>query len=109
MKELGYEGRKDPRVGDLLNKVNSKMSNKHKEIVTEEFNSSNYDDYESLMEELKFLRRAIRDLKEDIQSIVQEELDNLKKEVSIITEGEANDITIILAGNTFKGKIQHTR
>ena len=105
MKNLQYEGTLDPRVEGFMEKVNGKMGEKN--IVYEQTESGVVnDDILTILEELDKIRRLLKNVKREVRSVVQEELDILMSEASLITEGAADELTIMIGNTKFKGKIR---
>lgn len=90
---------------DFLSKIGDKMNETN---MMDESNGNNLQESESyLIEEIRELKQMVRLLRREMKSVVREELDNLKDETTLITEGDAETMHIVLGQHHFKGKVQH--
>lgn len=105
MDNLKYEGQLDPRLDNFMDKISGKMTNKN--IVYEQTNSGNkINEATIILEELDKISRMLHSIKKDIRSVVKEEIEVLMSEATLITEGAADELTIVLGTHKFKGKVK---
>jgi hypothetical protein len=107
--KLSYEGQLDPRLENYYVKLNERMSDNS--MVNEGAQKGGIVSEETLvlLEELDKLTRVVKNLKRDVRKVIQEELDTLMNESTLITEGAADQLTITIGKHTFKGKVKMTK
>lgn len=89
------------QVGNYLSTLANKV--KHDKMLKE--GSETHEEVNYLLEEIISLKSMIRSLKRDVQNIVREELEDIMSEATLIQEGSADTMHIVLGKHHFKGKV----
>lgn len=99
----------DKNVGNFLNnfgnKINQKMVNENEKKSPKTsgdgkgYNSTTHDLLHEILEELQ-------ELKYNMREIVQEELNHLMENATLITEGEGDLVHVVVGETHLKGKMQ---